>query len=221
MPEFNKTDKNRVRRSPERGIYDKETIYKIIDEAYFCHVGIVIDGKPVVIPTIHARNGNQIIFHGAKASRMLKYIKSGREVCLTFNLLDGLVLARSVFHHTMNYRSVVLFGKGIEIEEREEKLQALEIFSENLFPGRWGDARLPNEKELKQTSVVSIEIEEASAKVRAEGVKDEEEDYDLNVWAGVLLVNLEIGNPEADPKIKENIELPGYLKNYKTKKSSI
>lgn len=213
MTTFPQTDLNRVRRIPQRGAYDKETIYGIIDAAPICHVGFVDGGQPVVIPTIHARRDDRLFLHGAPASRMLKHIQSGAPLCVAITILDGLVLARSVFHHSMNYRSVVLFGRGRLLEDDEEKLAALETITEHVLPGRWADARQPNRRELQATSVVEIVIEQASAKVRTGPPGDDEEDYALPVWAGVLPVKLAYGDPVPDPLLAEGIEPPGYLPN--------
>jgi uncharacterized protein len=214
MSTFEKTEQNRVRRVAQRGHYDKETIYPIIDEALICHVGIVQDERPVVIPTIHARDGDKLLLHGAKASRLLKHVAAGHRVCVTITFLDGLVLARSSFHHSMNYRSVVLFGTGRIVEDAQEKMRALEILSEHLTPGRWEDARKPNAKEMKATAVVELTIESASAKIRTGPPGDDDEDYQLPVWAGVLPMQQQMLPPVADPKLNEGIMLPDYLVNY-------
>lgn len=205
------TPRSKIKRLKERGSYDKETIYKIIDEAYYCHVSFVVDGQPFVIPAIHARIDDEIIFHGSVASRMLKHIHSGNEVCIAITLLDGLVLARSVFHHSMNYRSVVLFGKGILITDNKAKLEAAKAITEHVMPGRWDDARPPNQKELDSTFFVSIKIKDASAKIRTGPPIDEEEDYQLPVWAGVIPITQVKSNPVSDPKLAKNINLPDYL----------
>src|SRR5512145_2833816 len=166
MPHFAKTEKNRIKRLPKRGQYDRETIYQILDEALICHVGFVEDRQPYVIPINYARVEDRLLLHGAKASRLLNHIIAGHPVCVEATIVDGLVLARSVFHHSVNYRSVVLFGKGYPVEDEQEKLAALKAITEHLIPGRWQEARLPNRKELNSTRVVSIRIDEASAKVR-------------------------------------------------------
>ncbi len=210
---FEKTSRSKLNRIPERGSFDKETIYKIIDEERYCHVSFLQDNKPFVIPTIHARMDDNIILHGAKASRMLKHISAGNEVCIAITLMDGLVLARSVFHHSMNYRSVVIFGKGEEVIEKEAKLNALQAITDHLLPGRWEDARQPNEKELNSTTVVSIKIEEASAKIRTGPPKDDEEDYDLPVWAGVLKLNQGFDKLIPDPILNPDVHLPRYLED--------
>lgn len=207
---FEKTEKNTIVRVPKRGIYDKEAAYRIIDEALICHIGLVENGQPFVIPTLHARHDDNILLHGATTSRLIKYIQAGNEVCITMTLVDGLVLARSVFHHSMNYRSVVLFGKGHLIETDEEKLQALELFTERIAPGRWDDARKPNRNELKATSVVSISIETASAKIRTGPPVDDEEDMQLPVWAGVLPLKQQVGLPISAPELREDIPVPEY-----------
>jgi len=214
MNEFAPTDRNRVRRLPARASYDAETIYPIIDEALICHVGFVADGQPFVIPTIHARMGDTIVLHGAKASRLLKHAATGEPLCITCTIVDGLVLARSVFHHSMNYRSAVVFGRGRLAETDEEKWAALEAITEHVMPGRWDDARQPNELEMNATSVVLVEIEEATAKVRTGPPGDEEEDYALPIWAGVLPSQIEYGAPQDDPKLGAGIGVPGYVGEY-------
>jgi nitroimidazol reductase NimA-like FMN-containing flavoprotein (pyridoxamine 5'-phosphate oxidase superfamily) len=210
---FAKTARNKVKRLPERGHYDAATIYPIIDAALICHVGFAIDGQPFVIPTLHARQGDTILLHGAKGSRMLRHIQSGGEVCITVTLVDGIVLARSVFHHSINYRSAVLFGTGALIEGEQARLQAMEAFTERLIPGRWQDARQPNALELKQTTIVAVPIASASAKLRSGPPGDEAEDYDLPVWAGVLPLQHIAGAPRPDPQLKPGIEVPDYIRN--------
>lgn len=214
MQEFPKTPRNRLKRNPRRGHYDKETIYGIIDEALICHVGFVVDGQPYVIPALHARQGNRILLHGAKGSRMLRYLQGGGEVCITITLLDGIVLARSAFHHSMNYRSVVLFGKGEMIDGKEEKLSALEALTEHIVPGRWEEVRAPNSKELDATAIVAVPIESASAKIRTGPPIDAKDDYDLPVWAGVLPIRRSVGNPANDPRLKEGVPVPNYIIKY-------
>jgi len=214
MTEFNKTDRSRVKRIPERGHYDRETIYHILDEALICHVGFVVKGHPFVIPVNFARVDDTIILHGAKASRLLKHIEAGYPVCVETTIIDGLVLARSVFHHSINYRSVVLFGRGRLIQDEQEKLAALKAVTEHLIPGRWQEARLPNRKELNATSVVSIEISEASAKVRVGPPVDEQEDYALPVWAGILPLQEMPLHPTRDELQSEEIPVPAYIAGY-------
>lgn len=214
MSDFAKTRKNTIKRLPKRGHYDRETIYRILDEALICHVGFVEGGQPCVIPINFARMGDTIVLHGAKASRLLKHIEAGHPVCVEATIVDGLVLARSVFHHSLNYRSVVLFGTGRPVEDEQEKLAALAAVTEHLIPGRWKEARLPNRKELNATSVVSIAIEEASAKVRMGPPVDEEEDYRLPVWAGVLPLREAAFTPLRDELQVEDIALPEYIAGY-------
>jgi nitroimidazol reductase NimA-like FMN-containing flavoprotein (pyridoxamine 5'-phosphate oxidase superfamily) len=214
---FPKTARNKVKRHPERGNYDAETIYPIVDEALICHVGFVQDNQPYVIPTLHARQDDTILLHGAKGSRLLRHIEAGGEVCISVTLIDGIVLARSVFNHSINYRSAVIFGTGYRIEGDEAQLQALEIFTERLIPGRWQDARPPNAVELKQTTIVAVTIESASAKVRTGPSRDSDEDLDLPVWAGVLPLRQQSGTPIADPCLNPGIELPDYIRNYERK----
>jgi len=192
------TPRTTVRRLAARGVYDREAIYAILDEALICHVGFVVDGQPVVIPTIHVRVGDTLYFHGSAASRMLRTLRGGVDACVTVTLLDGLVLARSAFHHSMNYRSVVVLGKGREVADREEKLRALDALVEHVTPGRAAVVRPPNEVEIKQTLVIALPLAEASAKVRSGPPVDDEADYALDVWAGVVPVALVKGEPVKD-----------------------
>jgi uncharacterized protein len=219
MTHFTKTDKNRINRLPQRGNYDRETIYRILDEALICHVGFVEKRQPYVIPINFARVKDTIVLHGAKASRLLKHISAGHPICVTATIVDGLVLARSVFHHSVNYRSVVLFGKGHLVEDEQEKLAVLEAVSEHLIRGRWKEARLPNRKELNATRVVSIKIDEASAKVRVGPPIDEQEDYALPVWAGVLPLQERPLSPIRDELLLEDISLPEYIAQYSRKQA--
>jgi nitroimidazol reductase NimA-like FMN-containing flavoprotein (pyridoxamine 5'-phosphate oxidase superfamily) len=207
------SNRNRVKRISNKSDYSKETVHAIIDEALFCHLGIIHDGKPVVIPTIHARMGDQIVFHGSNASRLLK-ISNNNEICVTITLLDGLVMARSLFNSSMNYRSAVIFGKGEIIKDHNERMAAFKSITDHIAPGRWDDARQPNNSELKQTSVVRMPIDEASAKISMGPPDDEDEDYALDYWAGVIPINQTYGEPESDPILQEGITIPGYLKNY-------
>jgi uncharacterized protein len=220
MTEFTRTERNRIKRLPKRGHYDRETIYRILDEALICHVGFVEKRLPIVIPTNFARVDDSIVLHGAKASRLLKHVGAGHPICVEVTIVDGLVLARSVFHHSVNYRSVVLFGKGRLIEDEQEKLEALHAVTEHLIPGRWQEARLPNRKELNATSVVSIKIDEASAKVRMGPPIDEEEDYTLPVWAGILPFEELPLSPIRDDLQSEEIPLPDYVAQYTRKVDS-
>lgn len=214
MTGFTQTEKNRIKRLPKRGHYDRETIYRILDEALICHVGFVEEGQPYVIPTNFARMEDSLILHGAKASRLLKHVEAGHPVCVEATIVDGLVLARSVFHHSINYRSVVLFGKGRPVEDEGEKLSALKAVTEHILPGRWQEARLPNSKELNATRVVAIRIDEASAKVRMGPPVDEEEDYGMPVWAGVLPLREQPQPPVRDELLAEDLPLPDYIANY-------
>ena len=214
MTQFTETEKNRIKRLPKRGHYDRETIYQILDEALICHVGFVENGQPYVIPINFARVADSIILHGAKASRLLKHIESGHPVCVEVTIVGGLVLARSVFNHSVNYRSVVLFGKGRPVEDEQEKLSALKAVTEHLIPGRWQEARLPNRKELNATRVVSMKIDEASAKVRMGPPVDDPEDYALPIWAGVLPLQEQALAPIRDELLSEDIPLPESITRY-------
>jgi nitroimidazol reductase NimA-like FMN-containing flavoprotein (pyridoxamine 5'-phosphate oxidase superfamily) len=202
--EFPKTDRNRVKRIPKRGHYDREIIYPILDAGFICHVGFVVEGQPFVIPTSYGREGDVIYLHGSSKSRMMDRASEGTPICLTVTHLDGLVLARSAFHHSMNYRSAVVFGTAKEVHG-EEKEKGLLLISENILKGRWDEVRGPTEKELKATSVLRLEIESASAKIRTGPPGDDEPDYELPIWAGILPIKLEYGTPEADPLLKEGI----------------
>jgi nitroimidazol reductase NimA-like FMN-containing flavoprotein (pyridoxamine 5'-phosphate oxidase superfamily) len=205
------SDRTRVRRVPQRGAYERETIEAILDETLISHVGFLHDGHPVVIPTLHARLGDRLYLHGSAASRMLRTLAKGVPVCATATLVDGLVLARSAFHHSVNYRSVVVFGTATLVEPGEETVKALELFTEKLLPGRWADVRPPTRQELKGTKVLSLPLDEASAKVRTGPPIDEDEDYDLPVWAGVLPLATEVAEPQPDPRLDPAIETPGYV----------
>ena len=206
------TPRTRVVREPHRGKYDRETVNQILDEGLVCHIGFVVDGQPYVIPTIYGRDGNVLYLHGSAASRMLRNLQQGIPVCVTVTLLDGLVLARSVFNHSMNYRSVVILGTAKLVDDPAEKVAALRAVSEHIVRGRWDDARQPNEKELKQTSVLRIPIEEFSAKVRVGPPIDDQEDYAFPAWAGVLPLEMKAG--QAIPDEKSAHELPHYLRDF-------
>lgn len=210
---FTETKRNTVKRMPKRGQYDKATIYPIIDAALICHVGFVMDGQPYVIPTIHARRDDTLLLHGSTASRLLKQMASGAPLCITVTHLDGLVLARSTFHSSMNYRSAVIFGCGRLLETEAEKLEALAALTEHLMPGRWADTRQPTAIELKGTSVVEVSIESASAKIRTGPPADDEEDYALSMWAGVLPLEQRWLPPVPDPRLGADIAVPPYLPN--------
>lgn len=209
------TERTRVVREAQRGVYDRKIIYRILDEAFVCHVGFSVDGQPYVIPTLFARVGDVIYFHGSAASRMLRNLSAGIPVCVTVTLTDGFVLARSVFNHSMNYRSAVALGKAVLVDAPEEKLEALHAFTEKLLPGRWNDARQPNEKELKATSILRLPLKEVSAKVRTGPPQDDEPDYALPVWAGVIPLQLASGAPIRDARCDTAIPLPSYLQNFK------
>ena len=211
---FEQTPLNRIKRLPKRAAYDADTIYPIVDDSLICHVGFVDKGRAIVIPTIHARDGDNILLHGSSKSRMLQHIAAGHEVCITVTHVDGLVLARSVFHHSMNYRSAVLYCRGEIVAAAQAKMRALEIFTEKLIPGRWQDARLPNAVEMKATTVVSLPIDLASAKVRTGPPGDDEEDYALDVWAGVLPMRTVVDAPEPDPLLNEGVDVPEYIARY-------
>jgi uncharacterized protein len=189
------TARTTVKRHPERGTYERATIDAILDEALICHVGFVHDGRPYVIPTIHARDGETLYLHGSPGSRMLRQLKEGVDLCVTATLLDGLVLARSVYHHSMNYRSVVVVGRAHEVTDRDEKLHAMECVVEHVVQGRWRDARQPSEGELKGTTILALPLREASAKIRSGPPADDEDDLALDIWAGVIPLSLEPGAP--------------------------
>lgn len=206
--------RTRVVREADRAVYDRETVYRILDEGFLCHVGFAMDGQPFVIPTSYGRKGASLYIHGSAASRMLRQMKEGVPVCVTVTLLDGLVLARSVFNHSMNYRSVVVLGKATLVDDPEEKLAALRALSEHILPGRWDDSRQPNERELKATSVLRVPIEEFSAKVRTGPPIDDAEDYSFPTWAGVIPLETVAGNPINDPKLDSGREAPEYVRTY-------
>jgi uncharacterized protein len=191
-------DHLRVKREPQRGVYDRETIDAILDEALVCHLGFAVDGQPYVIPTLHARIGDLLYVHGSAASRMLRHAASDARICVTVTLLDGLVLARSVFNHSIDYRSVVVLGTPRLVEDVAEKREALHAFTEHIAPGRWDEARQPTDKELKATWILSIPLDEASAKIRTGPPEDEPEDRDLPVWAGVVPIHLAAEPSEYD-----------------------
>ena len=205
------TPRTAVKRLPERGVYDRATIDAILDEALICHVGFVHDGDPFVIPTIHARDGDALYLHGSPGSRMLRDLAQEIDVCVTATLLDGLVLARSVYHHSMNYRSVVVLGRAHEVTDDEEKLHAMECVVEHVVRGRWSEARHPTDGELKGTTILAVSLAEASAKIRTGGPKDNDDDLHLPVWAGVIPLALTTGAPVAD----NDEALPLYAERYR------
>ncbi|MEZ5042208.1 MAG: pyridoxamine 5'-phosphate oxidase family protein [Saprospiraceae bacterium] len=206
MENFPKTERNTVKRVPKRGHYDKATVYEILDAGFIAHVGFSIDGQPFVIPTAYGRNGDQIYLHGATTSRMIQHLQGGAPVCITVTFIDGIVLARSVFHHSVNYRSAVVFGTA-RLASEEEKMKALEIVTEHIHKGRWAEARIPNAIELKATSVLVVDIEQGSAKIRTGPPSDDKEDYELPIWAGVIPMQTVYGSPEADPQLAAGIPL--------------
>jgi len=216
VPEsFSPTERTRVIREPQRGNYDRETVHKILDEAFVCHVGFSVDGQPYVIPTLFARVGDAIYFHGSAASRMLRNLSEGIPVCITVTLVDGFVLARSVFNHSMNYRSVVALGKATLVDAQNGKLEALHAFTEKILPARWNDARQPNEKELKSTSILRLPLTEVSAKIRTGPPEDDAPDYALPIWAGVVPLQLVPGAPIRDERCDPSIPTPAYAANYR------
>jgi hypothetical protein len=215
---YTPTPRTRVVREAHRGVYDRDTAYRILDEGFLCHVGFIADGQPFVIPTSYGRKDASLYIHGSAASRMLRQMKDGVPVCVTVTLLDGLVLARSVFNHSMNYRSVVVLGKATLVDDAEEKIEALRLLSEHILPGRWADARQPNERELKQTSVLRVRIEEFSAKVRVGPPIDDEEDYSFPIWAGVVPLEMTAGTPIDDLRVLPNRTVPEYARGYSRKR---
>src|SRR3712207_178822 len=212
--DFSPTERTTLRRLPKRGSFERETVYGILDEGFVCHVGFVADGHPVVIPTAYGRVGDTLYLHGARASRMLKSLAAGADVCVNVTLVDGLVLARSAFHHSINYRSVVIFGRASAVEHDKEKESALLAFTEHVVPGRWDEVREPTKQELDSTLVLSLPLNEASAKVRTGPPVDDEEDYELPIWAGVLPLRVSAGEVVPDPRLKEGTRPPRWLEGF-------
>jgi nitroimidazol reductase NimA-like FMN-containing flavoprotein (pyridoxamine 5'-phosphate oxidase superfamily) len=206
--------RTRVVRESHRGVYDRAEAYAILDEGFICYVGFVVDGQPFVIPTAYGRVEDDLYIHGSAASRMLRSLEKGVPVCVTVTLLDGLVLARSIFNHSMNYRSVVVLGTAVAVREAKAKLAALKSLSEHILPGRWAESRPPNEKELKQTLVLRLPIQEFSAKVRQGPPLDDEEDYAFPTWAGVIPLQIVPGVPEDDPRLDPKLPVPAYASKY-------
>src|SRR5260370_10355511 len=204
MEKYNPTDRTQVRRLPKRGAYDKQQVHAILDEGYLCHVGFVVDGQPYVIPTLYVRREGQIYIHGSAASRMLRTLDEGASVCVTVTLVDGFVLARSAFHHSMNYRSVVVLGKARLVADPAEKREAMHHFTNHMVPGRLEEVRQPNEQELKATTVLVLPLDTDSPQIRTGSPLDDNEDYALPVWAGVVPVRTELGKPLPDERL-----LPG------------
>jgi uncharacterized protein len=215
---YTPSERTRVVREPKRGVYDRDAAYQILDEGFICHVGFVIAGQPFVIPTGYGRWGDNLYIHGSAASRMLRNLKQGVPVCVTVTLLDGLVLARSIFNHSMNYRSVVVLGSAMAVEDQQEKLAALRTISEHILPGRWAEVRQPNEKELKATLVLRLPITEFSAKVRQGPPIDDEEDYGFPTWAGVIPLQMMAGDPVDDPRLIAGQATPKYALHYSRRK---
>jgi len=214
MSEFTPTERTQVKRLPKRGHYDRETVYAILDAGFVCHVGFNADGQPYVIPTNYGRAGDTLYLHGSAVSRMLRTLSGGVPVCVTVTHVDGLVLARSAFHHSVNYRSVVILGTALLVEDPAEKMEALRVFTEHVLMGRWDDIRQPTEQELKGTMVLALPLEEVSAKVRTGGPVDDEADYALPVWAGVLPLETVAQPPQPDARLKADTPLPAYLEHY-------
>jgi nitroimidazol reductase NimA-like FMN-containing flavoprotein (pyridoxamine 5'-phosphate oxidase superfamily) len=208
------SDRTTVKRMPQRAAYDRATIDKILDEGLICHVGFAVDGQTFVLPMIHVRVGDKVYLHGSPGSRALQALARGAEACLTVTLIDGLVLARSALHHSMNYRSVVLLGRASDVADPVEKGAALRALTEHLIPGRWDDVRGPTDRELQRTQVLSVPIQEASAKVRAGPPVDDEADYELPVWAGVVPLRMAAGSPIGDPRLKPGVRPPEYAAHY-------
>jgi nitroimidazol reductase NimA-like FMN-containing flavoprotein (pyridoxamine 5'-phosphate oxidase superfamily) len=210
-----RTERTTLKRSPSRGSFDRQTIYRILDEAFVCHVGFTIDQGPVVIPTAYARVGNDLLIHGSTVSRMLMALAMEVDICVTVTLIDGLVLARSAFDHSMNYRSVMIFGKARVLIDKQEKTAALRAFTEHIIPRRWDEVRPPNAQELKATTVLMLPLQEVSAKTRTGPPLDNEQDYALDIWAGVIPLKLSAGEPIADDRVKEGISMPPSVLNYR------
>ena len=211
---FLPTQRTQIKRLPQRGEYGRQTVYGILDEGLICQVGFVVEGQPFVIPTAYGRVDDHLYIHGSPASRMLRTLKEGVNVCVTVTLLDGLVLARSAFHHSMNYRSVVVFGEATLVEDPDEKLEALKAFTEHIMRDRWAAVRPPTRQELAGTLVLALPLSEASAKMRSGAPVDDEADYALPVWAGELPLRLTPLAPVADPRLDADIELPEHIQTY-------
>jgi len=216
MEETQRTPRTTVKRMAKRAVYDREVIHSILDRALVCHVGFVADGAPSVLPTLHARIGDRLYLHGSAASHMLRTAAGSAEICVTVTMIDGLVLARSAFHHSVNYRSAVIFGRANRVEDREQKLAAMRALVEHVAPGRWDGTRAPNDKEIAGTLILELPIEETSAKIRTGGPIDDEADYALPFWAGVIPLTLAAATPVADPRMNGTIELPPHVFEYRT-----
>jgi nitroimidazol reductase NimA-like FMN-containing flavoprotein (pyridoxamine 5'-phosphate oxidase superfamily)/GNAT superfamily N-acetyltransferase len=216
MEETHRTPRTTVKRMAKRAAYDREVIHSILDRALVCHVGFVADGAPSVLPTLHARIGDRLYLHGSVASHMLRTAAEGAEICVTVTMIDGLVLARSAFHHSVNYRSAVIFGRAQRVDDRERKLAAMRALVEHVAPGRWAGTRAPNEKEINGTLILELPIEETSAKIRTGGPIDDEADYALPFWAGVIPLTFAASTPVADPRLDRSIEIPPHIFEYRT-----
>lgn len=212
---YRSTPRTELKRRPQRGFFDRPTVQAILDATFICHVGFIVDGQPFVIPTSYGRDGDQLYIHGAAASRMLRELAAGIPVAVTVTLLDGLVLARSAFHHSLNYRSVVILGVAGLVVEPEEKLRALEVITEQIVPGRWSEVRLPTENELKATTVIRLPIDEVSAKIRKGPPGDDEADLDIDVWAGVIPLRVQAGEPEPDPRGRQGVPVPDHISRFR------
>jgi len=215
MSQFTPTARTTLHRRPNRASYDRDAVHAILDEGLYCHIGFTIDDQPYVIPTIHARVDDWLYVHGSSASRMLRNLKSSVPMCVTVTILDGLVLARSAFHHSMNYRSVIVLGVAQEVTDSQEKYDALKAVVEHVTPNRWDDVRWPTEQELKATSVLRLPLEEVSAKIRTGPPLDDEEDYQLPCWAGEVPLRLTPQVPVPDPRVSPGIPLPTYVHEYR------
>lgn len=219
MPDFTPTERTRVRRLPKRAAYDKATVYSILDEGFVCSIGFVVNGKPVVIPTNYGRHDDVLYIHGSAASRMLRALQTGVDLCVEVTLIDGLVLARSAFHHSVNYRSAVIFGSARLIDDPAEKNEALRIITEHIVPGRWDSVRWPSEQELKATTVLAIPLHEASAKIRTGPAVDDPEDMSLDTWAGVVPAKLSFAAPIPDEQLSPTVKLPAHVANYNRRRN--
>lgn len=214
MENIEPTERTTLKRLPKRGNYERQAVYQILDEGFVCHVGFIVDGRPFVIPTGYGRLGDTLYIHGSAASRMLRALREGIDVCVTVTLLDGLVLARSAFHHSLNYRSVVVFGRARVVEDEDEKMEALRVFTDHIMRGRWEEARRPNQSELRVTMVLALPLVEASAKIRTGPPLDDEVDMQQPVWAGELPLRLATAEAVPDPQLRAGIELPQYIRDY-------
>jgi len=219
MTDLRQTGRTRLKRAHERGVFDRDVIYGIVDSTLLCHVGYVFNGDPYVTPTFHWRDGDRIYWHGSSASRMMRQLREGVQACLTVTHFDGVVMARSGYHHSANYRSVMILGEPEVVEGEDARLAALKSFMDVMMPGRWDDVRAPNEQEMKATMILSMPIDEASAKISSGPPEDEAEDYALDCWAGVLPVHTVVGEPVDDPKLRAGIARPGYLAGFSMTKN--